>query len=57
MEYHDNHDITQAIIGCCYNIHNQLGPGFPERIYSNALKKIKANKFNIRSRKRVQSYI
>lgn len=47
MEEYENHELTQAIIGCCYNIHNQLGPGFPERIYSNALK-IKLKQINLR---------
>ncbi|WP_394355260.1 GxxExxY protein [Pedobacter roseus] len=23
----------QTIIGCCYEVHNPLGPGFPEKIY------------------------
>ncbi len=30
--------LTQAIIGCCYEVHTQLGPGFIEKIYVNALK-------------------
>ncbi|MCZ4225226.1 GxxExxY protein [Pedobacter rhodius] len=30
--------LTQIIIGCCYDVHNQLGPGFLEKIYVNALK-------------------
>ncbi len=30
--------LTQKIIGCCYDVHNQLGPGFLEKIYVNALK-------------------
>lgn len=30
--------LTQAIIGCCFEVHNQLGPGFLEKIYVNALK-------------------
>lgn len=34
--------LTQKIIGCCYSIHNELGPGFPERVYANALKIILA---------------
>ena len=34
------HDpLTQKIIGCCYAVHGALGPGFNERIYSNALQK------------------
>lgn len=35
----ENYDeLTGKIIGCCYDIHNQLGPGFLEKIYVNALK-------------------
>ena len=30
--------LTQKIIGCCFEIHNTLGPGFLEKIYVNALK-------------------
>lgn len=34
----DINELTHFIIGCCYEIHNQLGPGFVERVYENALK-------------------
>lgn len=30
--------LTSKIIKACYQVHNQLGPGFNERIYANALK-------------------
>jgi GxxExxY protein len=30
--------LTGKIIEACYNIHTELGPGFVERIYMNALK-------------------
>ncbi|MBS4015479.1 MAG: GxxExxY protein [Candidatus Latescibacteria bacterium] len=30
--------ITQKIIGCCFKVHRELGPGFNEKIYHNALK-------------------
>jgi len=30
--------LTERIIGCCFDVHRQLGPGFSERIYHNALK-------------------
>ncbi len=32
-----NDPLTEKIIACCYEVHRQLGPGFVERIYSNAL--------------------
>ena len=38
MEEYENHELTKIIIGCCYNVHTQLGPGFLEKIYVNALK-------------------
>lgn len=37
IEY-EKDTLTQKIIGCCYEVHNQLGPGFLEKIYVNALK-------------------
>ena len=30
-------DITQAIIGCAYNVSNALGIGYVEKVYENAL--------------------
>jgi len=37
IEY-ERDTLTQTIIGCCYEVHNQLGPGFLEKIYVNAVK-------------------
>ena len=35
----DNVDaITDKVIGCAYHIHNELGQGFLEKVYENALK-------------------
>ena len=32
------HDaLTQKIIGCCFEVHKSLGPGFIEKIYAKAL--------------------
>ena len=28
--------LSEKIIGYCFKIHNELGPGFPEKIYHNA---------------------
>ncbi len=28
---------TRTVIGCCFQVHRALGPGFPERIYEAAL--------------------
>ena len=30
-------EITRQIIGCCFKVHNALGPGFPEKVYQAAL--------------------
>ena len=30
--------LTEKIIACCFAIHSELGPGFNEKIYHNALK-------------------
>jgi GxxExxY protein len=35
---YENDLLTEKIIGLCFKIHSELGPGFPERIYQNALK-------------------
>ena len=32
------HDaLTEKIIGCCFEVHRSLGPGFIEKTYANAL--------------------
>lgn len=33
----ENDALTHKIIGCCYEVHKELGPGFLEKIYANAL--------------------
>ncbi len=34
----ENRDpLTEYIIACCFTVHNELGPGFPERIYHKSL--------------------
>jgi GxxExxY protein len=30
--------LTERIIGCCFIVHRELGPGFTEKVYHNALK-------------------
>ena len=34
----DRDPLTERIIGCCFKVHKELGPGFNEKIYHNALK-------------------
>lgn len=33
----DTSEITETIIGCAYRVHNELGSGFLEKVYENAL--------------------
>ena len=52
MEESVKDPLTQAIIGCCYDVHTQLGPGFLEKIYVNALKiKLQQVGFNYEAEK------
>ncbi len=34
----DINKLTERIIGCAYRVHNELGPGFLEKVYENSLK-------------------
>jgi GxxExxY protein len=34
----EKNELTERIIGCCFKIHRDLGPGFNEKVYHNALK-------------------
>ena len=34
----ENDPLTAKIIACCFEVHKQLGPGFPEKVYHNSLK-------------------
>jgi GxxExxY protein len=38
MEKWGKEELTDKIISACINVHKELGPGFLERIYHNALK-------------------
>jgi GxxExxY protein len=38
MDAEQRDPLTEKIIACCYKIHSQIGPGFQEKIYHNALK-------------------
>jgi GxxExxY protein len=32
-----NDELTEKVIGLCFEVHNKLGPGFPEKVYHKAL--------------------
>ena len=38
MEIKDRDPLTEKIIAACFKVHSELGPGFNEKIYHNALK-------------------
>ena len=37
MAAFEHYALTEKIIGCCYEVHRALGPGFIEKIYAKAL--------------------
>jgi len=37
-EIKERDQLTEKIIRCAYKVHSELGPGFNEKIYHNALK-------------------
>lgn len=42
-ETYSEDKLTEKVIGCCFAVHRELGPGFNEKIYSNALQIILQN--------------
>lgn len=46
--------LTERIIGCCFAVHRELGPGFPERLYQRALQiALKRSGVGFESEKRI----
>ncbi len=50
MENHQTTQITEEIINCFYNVYNELGYGFLEKVYEKALKiELKERGFDVES--------
>lgn len=50
-------DLTQSILKHFYEVYNELGYGFLERVYQNALYyELKANGFQVEAQKRIKVY-
>ena len=50
-----NEELTDKIINACINVHKELGPGFLESIYHNALKvELERQKLGYESEKEVR---
>ncbi|MCD8741268.1 GxxExxY protein [Mucilaginibacter roseus] len=47
MSSFEHDTLTEQIIGCCYEVHSTLGPGFVEKIYVKALR----HQFNLKGLK------
>ena len=57
MDINERDPLTEKIIACAYKVHSEIGPGFPERIYHNALKLIiKKEEIKYESEKEFQVY-
>ena len=59
---HDNNQppyvqLTETILGCCFDVMNELGSGFLESVYKNALFIAIKERTQIRSRKEVRGNI
>ncbi len=50
-------DLTEEIIKVYYDVYNELGYGFLERVYQNAMfVELRARGFNVESQKKIQVY-
>jgi GxxExxY protein len=50
-------DLTNSILGIFYNVYNELGYGFLERVYQNALYyELKENGFKVEAQKKIKVY-
>lgn len=47
-------ELTEIIIGCCYEVYNSLGYGFLEKVYENALcVELKQKKIKVEQQKKL----
>lgn len=57
MKYHfymEINELTEIIIGCCYEVYNSLGYGFLEKVYENALcVELKQKKIKVEQQKKL----
>ena len=55
MEQWRSEELTEKIINACINVHKELGPGFLESIYHNALKiELERQKLAFESEKEIE---
>ena len=51
------HELTKSIIKLFYEVYNELGYGFLERVYQNSLfYELKANGFQVEAQKKIKVY-
>ena len=52
-----HHELTKSIIKLFYEVYNELGYGFLERVYQNSLfYELKANCFQVEAQKKIKVY-
>lgn len=57
MKNYPHQELTKEIIGIYYNVYNELGYGFLEKVYHNALIiELKKNGFEIENKKKINVY-
>ena len=57
MENYKHKELTSAIIGCFYDVYNELGFGFLEKVYENALMmELESKGFIVEKQKQIKVY-
>lgn len=58
MKYFPHQELTKSIIGIYYDVYNELGYGFLEKVYHNAmLIELKSREFEVENQKRLMFII